>query len=69
VATPRSASSSLRLNTALVAPRALNAPAFWKFSHLNSRVAPLMLSKVVLVSTGVRWIQGAMRSCAARTSS
>src|SRR4051812_35011110 len=36
VATPRCASASLRENTALHAPRDLNAPAFWRFSHLKN---------------------------------
>jgi len=54
VATPFSAWSSARLNTALDAPRALKAPAFWKFSHLKKSVAPVMASKVSDVRIGVR---------------
>src|SRR5699024_12389121 len=68
VATPSLAWSSSRLNTALVAPRTLKAPAFCRFSHLNSSVAPVCASNVALVSTGVRCIQGAILSWAAQTS-
>ena len=35
VTTPRPASSAVSENTAFAAPRALNAPIFWKFSHLK----------------------------------
>ena len=35
LATPRIAASSSSDNTALVAPRALNAPTFCRFSHLK----------------------------------
>ena len=34
-------------NTALVAPRALKAPIFWKVSHLKNSCAPLAASSVV----------------------
>ena len=44
VTTPRRASASVSENTALVAPRALNAPTFWKFSHLKKSRAPASAS-------------------------
>src|SRR3984893_3502817 len=64
VATPRRACDSDSANTALVAPRALKAPDFWKFSHLKYSRAPARASSVVLVSTGVTLTLPAMRSCA-----
>ena len=54
VATPRAASSSDREKTALVAPRALNAPAFCRFSHLKKTSAPEISLTALLVTTGVR---------------
>src|SRR3984885_10114272 len=51
---------------ALVAPRILKEPVFWRFSHLKYRWAPARASRVLLVSTGVRWMCGRMRSWAAR---
>src|SRR4051812_6625899 len=69
VATPRLAVSSSSEKTALAAPRALNAPTFWKFSHLKNNDAPLAASSSALVSTGVRWICGRIRSCARRMAS
>src|SRR5207245_5462933 len=65
VTTPRAASSSLSENTAFVAPRILNDPVFWKLSHLKKSRAPAIASSEVEVSTGVRWMCGAMRACAA----
>ena len=35
VTTPRAAWASVSFKTALVAPRYLNAPTFWRFSHLK----------------------------------
>ena len=69
VATPRPAVSSSSPNTALQAPRTLNAPAFWKFSHLKNNVAPVSSSMYSDVRTGVRWMYGSIRRCAATTSS
>jgi len=54
VTTPRAAMSAGRPNTALHAPRALNAPIFCRFSHLNQSRAPAIASSERLVSTGVR---------------
>ncbi len=56
VQTPRAASSSSREKTALVAPRALKAPTFCRFSHLKKRDAPAMASMEAQVATGVRWM-------------
>src|SRR5262249_6166957 len=53
-------------NTALQAPRDLKAPASWKFSHLKNRWPPAAASRRSLVSTGVRLMNGRMRSWAAR---
>ena len=36
------------------APRILNAPPRWKFSHLKNTLAPASESKVREVNTGVR---------------
>src|SRR5262252_7039030 len=69
VATPRRASVSGRANTALLAPRALNAPPFWKFSHLKESRAPVSPSSVLLLMTGVRFTLPAMRSRACSMSS
>jgi hypothetical protein len=44
----------------------LNAPTFWKFSHLKKSVAPTAASIERQRSTGVRCTWGAIRSCAAR---
>src|SRR3984893_3809592 len=62
VATPWRACDSDRAKTALVAPRALKAPHFWKFSHLKCSCAPAWAFSVVLVSTGVTPTLPAMRS-------
>src|SRR6516162_357206 len=69
VATPRRASVSGRANTALLAPRALNAPPFWKFSHLKESRVPVSPSSVLLLRTGVRFTLPAMRSRACSMSS
>src|SRR4051794_37305096 len=68
VTTPRAAAASDRDCTALVAPRTLNAPTFWKFSHLKNTRAPARALTAEQVRTGVRWTNGRMRSWAARTS-
>src|SRR5580698_10849803 len=65
VTTPAFAAASLSDSTALKAPRALNAPTFWRFSHLNQTLAPTMPSIRRLVSTGVRCTKGEMRALAA----
>src|SRR5579859_5375752 len=66
VTTPFAASSSVSRNTALVAPRALKAPTFCKFSHLKCRRLPAIASSTSLVITGVRWILSRIRSWASR---
>ena len=60
------ASASVSENTAFIAPRALNAPTFWKFSHLKKSRAPVSASSERQESTGVRCTWGAIRACAAR---
>src|SRR4029079_11588292 len=69
VTTPRAAVASLNAHTELHAPRNLNAPARWKFSHLNASVAFASASMPRVRSTGVRCACGAMRSAAWRTDS
>src|SRR5579862_2825417 len=51
------------------APRILNAPPFWKFSHLKNAETPAAASKLAEVITGVRFAIGWMRSAALRMSS
>ena len=53
--TPRAASRSPRANTALQAPRNLNAPTRCRFSHLRNTWAPTCRSRLAQVHTGVRW--------------
>ena len=53
VATPRAASSSAREKTALHAPRILKAPTFCRFSPFKNTCASTLLSRFVLVNTGV----------------
>src|SRR5690349_2232775 len=69
VTTPRRAVASSSENTALQAPRALNAPIFCRCSHLKNSDAPACSSIAVQLITGVRWTNGAMRACAARIAS
>jgi hypothetical protein len=47
----------------------LNAPVFWKFSHLKNKEAPAIESNAEQVQTGVRCARPANRFAAARTSS
>jgi hypothetical protein len=54
VATPFAASWFLKINTALVAPRILKAPTFWKFSHLKNNSASHILFMALQVRTGVQ---------------
>src|SRR6185295_7331024 len=68
VITPRRASASSSENTALHAPRALNAPTFCRFSHLKNSFDSAAASSDRLVSIGVRCTCGRMRACAARTA-
>ncbi len=69
VTTPRAASAADNENTALVAPRALNAPTFCRFSHLKYSTAPAASSSDAECMTGVRWTQGAIRAAARRMAS
>src|SRR5216684_864760 len=69
VTMPCAASSSVRERIALEAPRILNEPVFCRFSHLKKSCAPAMAFNEADVRTGVRWILGARRSCAARMAS
>src|SRR5260370_12087596 len=48
------------------APRILNAPPFWKFSHLKNAFTPDSASKACEVRTGVRRAMGRIRSAASR---
>ena len=56
VATPFAACASFRPNTAFEAPRALNAPPFWRFSHLKKSSAPESSLMTREVRMGVRWM-------------
>src|SRR2546423_15097881 len=69
VTIPRAASCSVSERIAFDAPRILNEPVFCRFSHLKKSCAPVMAFKDVDLRTGVRWILGAMRACAARMAS
>jgi hypothetical protein len=69
VATPRAAVPSSSSATALQAPRNLNAPPFWKTSHLKWSERPATRSMDAHVNTGVTLAWPAMRAAAARTSS
>ncbi|MNN43759.1 hypothetical protein D3C81_1580120 [compost metagenome] len=53
---------------ALNAPRNLNAPMRWKFSHLKNTSAPTISLKVREVFTGVRLAWPSSRRAAACTS-
>ena len=66
VTTPRAAMSGASAKTALVAPRALKAPIFCRFSHLKKSRAPASPSSDDEASTGVRCTCGAIRTAAAR---
>ena len=66
---PRATSCSVRERIALDAPRILNEPVFCRFSHLKKSRAPAMAFRDADVRTGVRWILGAMRACAAKMAS
>src|SRR4051794_21105829 len=66
--TPARRCRSSNRESALNAPRNLNAPMRWKFSHLKKSVAPVSASAVRDVRTGVRCACPAMRAAAAATS-
>ena len=65
---PRRPLRSFSCSIAFIAPRNLNAPTLWKFSHLRTTDPPERV-KVRDVSTGVAWTHGLSRSAAWRTSS
>ena len=67
--TPARRWRSSKRASALKAPRNLNAPMRWKFSHLKKTRAPSSASAVREVRTGVRWACPAIRAAAAATSS
>src|ERR1700720_2848959 len=66
---PRAFSSSLRRDRALNAPRNLNAPARWKFSHFRKTSAPASSLSARDVRMGVTWAWPRRRSRAAWISS
>jgi len=66
--TPRRLSSLVSWDTALYAPRNLNAPARWKFSHLKNTLQLAISSTVRDVITGVLCTAFLILSCAARMS-
>ena len=68
VTTPLRASESLNDQTALLAPRNLNAPILWKLSHLKCSSAPAIESMLLECSTGVLAMYGAIRSAARSTA-
>src|SRR5256714_1022345 len=61
---PRARSSSESERILFVAPRILNAPARWKFSHLKKTRRPAAASNVREVATGVRCTNGRTRASA-----
>jgi hypothetical protein len=64
--TPRRRSSAVSESSLLVAPRILNAPLRWKFSHLKKTRRPARASNVRELRTGVRWTRAPIRSRASR---
>src|SRR5882762_7391753 len=69
VTIPRAACSSVRERIAFEAPRILKEPVFCRLSHLKKSWAPDMVFSEAEVRTGVRWIRGEIRACAARIAS
>ena len=51
--TPARFWAGVSFESALNPPLNLNAPIFWKFSHLRKTLAPVSLSRVLDVMTGV----------------
>lgn len=68
MATPLAIWLGASLSTALAAPRALNAPTFWKFSHLKNNSQPAISSIAEEVRIGVWCTNGAIRRAADRMS-
>jgi hypothetical protein len=66
--TPHWRCDSSSWSSAFIAPRILNEPARCRFSHLRRTSTPILSESEALASSGVRWIQGAMRVAAARTA-
>src|SRR5437868_13078610 len=54
--------------SALSAPRILNEPARWRFSHLSRTSTPILSESERFGRRGVRWMDDPMRAAAARTS-
>src|SRR6267143_639369 len=69
VTMPFATPSFVRERIAFEAPRILKEPVFCRFSHLKKSCAPVMAFKDADVRTGVRWLLGVMRACAARMAS
>ena len=67
--TPARASSGVRANSRLRAPRSLNDAVYWRFSNLIHTSAPVMAERVRERAMGVRTTAPAMARCAACTSS
>jgi len=67
--TPPLRCAASNFDSALNAPRNLNAPMRWKFSHLKKNSAPQRSLAVAERSTGVRWAWPSSRAAAAMTSS
>ena len=67
--TPRARSVAVSNRSLFSAPRILNEPARWRFSHLKKTWQPLASSNAAEEMTGVRWMRPASRWAAARTSS
>src|SRR6266404_2391559 len=66
--TPGPSLSSGIESTKFEAPRILNAPPVWRFSHLKNADTPASVSKLREVMTGVRFAMGRIRSAAHRMS-
>src|SRR5260370_5150333 len=66
--TPRVRAAPTSRANALNAPRNLNAPMRWKFSHLKNTLAPIASSAVREVMTGVTWAIPMSLPAAASTS-
>jgi hypothetical protein len=66
--TPARRWSGSNRESALNAPRNLNAPIRWRFSHLKNTEAPTSASTRREVSTGVRCAWPRIRSAARSTS-
>ena len=68
VTRPRARSSGESNITLFSAPRGLNEPVFWRFSHLTYNATPARAPSPLAERSGVRWILPASLSAAARIS-